>query len=149
MQSIDLVGTLDLNSMLPVSKDYVTYAGSLTTPDCNEGLRWHVFDDALTITPEDQQKLQQKLATTFIPGDPDKKEAGYRANNQYVQLLNDRIVYHIGAPPDNMLSVYVLCSLHIAVTVCTPLRLLSCRCNSNVQFECCPHVRCLCTTEEW
>ena len=45
-------GTIDINQLLPTSKLYFTYMGSLTTPPCTEGVLWMVFKQALEITQE-------------------------------------------------------------------------------------------------
>jgi len=38
--------------MLPSDRGYWTYAGSLTTPPCTEGVRWFVFEQELDISRE-------------------------------------------------------------------------------------------------
>jgi len=38
--------------LLPSDRDYVRYAGSLTTGACAEGVRWHVLRGRLAVTPE-------------------------------------------------------------------------------------------------
>jgi len=37
---------------LPADHGYWTYMGSLTTPPCTEGVRWFVFEDALSLSRE-------------------------------------------------------------------------------------------------
>lgn len=37
------------NDLLPKDRDYYTYAGSLTTPPCSEGARWHVLKDGISV----------------------------------------------------------------------------------------------------
>lgn len=38
--------------LLPADRSYYRYAGSLTTPPCSEGVRWHVLRGRLTVSPE-------------------------------------------------------------------------------------------------
>ena len=44
--------TLDLNDLLPATREYWTYMGSLTTPPCTEGVLWLVIKQPLKIAPE-------------------------------------------------------------------------------------------------
>ena len=37
------------NELLPKDRDYYNYAGSLTTPPCSEGVRWHVLKDSVSV----------------------------------------------------------------------------------------------------
>jgi carbonic anhydrase len=60
--------------MLPSSQVAYTYSGSLTTPPCSEGVRWHVMQQPLTLSAE------QVAALTAI----------YDDTNRPVQPLNDR-----------------------------------------------------------
>ena len=42
--------------LIPTTKDYYRFNGSLTTPPCSEGVRWFVFKEAVEIS---QQQLNQ------------------------------------------------------------------------------------------
>jgi carbonic anhydrase len=42
--------TFDLSGMLPTSRDYYSYAGSLTTPPCTEGIRWYILETPVEIS---------------------------------------------------------------------------------------------------
>ena len=44
--------TLCLADLLPDTLDYFTYNGSLTTPPCDEGLRWLVLQTPVTVSGE-------------------------------------------------------------------------------------------------
>lgn len=56
---------LDLDGLLPGNRSYATYAGSLTTPPCYEGLLWHVMTHPITIS------LDQYKAFLVAVGDWD------------------------------------------------------------------------------
>jgi carbonic anhydrase len=43
-----LASGLNVSQLLPASKDYYRYNGSLTTPPCSEGVRWFVMKNAVT-----------------------------------------------------------------------------------------------------
>jgi carbonic anhydrase len=44
-------GTIDALALLPADKTFFTYAGSLTTPPCTEGLTWYVFKTPIEMSP--------------------------------------------------------------------------------------------------
>lgn len=56
------------------------YDGSLTTPGCNEGVKWWVLEEPVIIT--------QAQLDAFVPF------AGTYGNNRRVQPLNDRTLYY-------------------------------------------------------
>ncbi|MBS1145666.1 MAG: Carbonic anhydrase, eukaryotic [Proteobacteria bacterium] len=43
---------IDLNNLLPASRNYYTYMGSLTTPPCSEGVLWLVMKQPAQVSPE-------------------------------------------------------------------------------------------------
>lgn len=45
-------GTLDPALLLPASRGYYTYMGSLTTPPCSEGVLWLVMKQPVPVSPE-------------------------------------------------------------------------------------------------
>jgi ABC-type cobalamin transport system ATPase subunit len=69
-----------------------------TTPECNEGLRWHLFDEPMTITAADQKQLMDNQAHSFIRSGANNIELLFKTNTQYIQAQNDRVVYRMGAP---------------------------------------------------
>jgi len=68
---------IDINELLPTGKkDYYTFAGSLTTPPCSEGVKWVILKQTLSISPT-------QLA---------EYKAVYTENARPLQALNDRKV---------------------------------------------------------
>ncbi len=44
--------TVDLNTLLPTSRNYYTYMGSLTTPPCSEGVLWLVMKQPVQVSAD-------------------------------------------------------------------------------------------------
>ena len=44
--------SINLSTFLPISRDYYTYMGSLTTPPCTENVLWMVFKTPIQLAPE-------------------------------------------------------------------------------------------------
>jgi carbonic anhydrase len=51
------LAALDPSGLLPASRGYYRYMGSLTTPPCSEGLTWTVFKDPIEASPEQIRKF--------------------------------------------------------------------------------------------
>ena len=49
-EPVALVSDLDPGELLPASRDGWTYSGSLTTPPCTEGVRWHLLSSHVQIS---------------------------------------------------------------------------------------------------
>ncbi|NXL91973.1 CAH4 anhydrase, partial [Alectura lathami] len=107
---------LPLNSLLPPEEDlvkYYRYEGSLTTPDCHEGVIWTVFE-----TPVQLSSLQvSEFSKVHFNG---KNSTNMAANFRPTQFLNGRQVYWSRAssllPPAKvvmlvLILMYVLSSL--------------------------------------
>jgi carbonic anhydrase len=43
---------VDLNNLLPDSRNYYAYMGSLTTPPCTEGVLWLVMKSPVSVAAE-------------------------------------------------------------------------------------------------
>lgn len=43
--------TIDARALLPVDRAFFTYAGSLTTPPCTEGITWYVLKTPIEMSP--------------------------------------------------------------------------------------------------
>jgi carbonic anhydrase len=70
---------LSVSDLLPTRHEHYAYSGSLTTPPCTEGVRWHVLSTVMQLSPAQLQAFQ----------------ALYPMNARPVQPLNGRQV-HIG-----------------------------------------------------
>ena len=66
--------SVDAAALLPDDRSYVSYEGSLTTPPCNEGVRWRLLVQPSPVS------IDQVAAFRAI----------YDGNNRPVQPLNDR-----------------------------------------------------------
>lgn len=75
----DTTLTYNPSALLPSSRSYYTYDGSLTTPPCSEIVRWVVFD-----TPIQASSAQL-----------DTLRAQYEGNARPIQPLNDRTIRHV------------------------------------------------------
>jgi len=53
-------GTIDMNQILPASRQYYTYMGSLTTPPCTEGVLWVVFKEPIDLS-QDQISIFSRM----------------------------------------------------------------------------------------
>jgi carbonic anhydrase len=69
-------GDFDPAALLPAEHGYYAYTGSLTTPPCSEGVRWHILKQPVEVSAA-QLAAFRKL---------------YRMNARPVQPLNGRVV---------------------------------------------------------
>ena len=67
---------IDLSQILPADRGYYTFAGSLTTPPCSEGVTWYVLKHPTTVSADEIQRFSQL----------------YRDDARPTQPLNDRVV---------------------------------------------------------
>ena len=69
------LSTEEIQALMPKDKAYYKFMGSLTTPPCSEGVKWHVYKEPLTASKE-------QINTFFsLFGFP---------NNRPLQATNDR-----------------------------------------------------------
>lgn len=64
-----------------------------TTPGCNEGLHWIVFEQPLSVTAATLEKMREFVAKTT---DATGAIVTYRDNDRPVQPLNGRTVWRYG-----------------------------------------------------
>ena len=65
---------INVIDLMPNSKSYYAYFGSLTTPPCSEGVKWYVLRTPLEISEEQVSKIESIIGQ----------------NSRLVQPLNDR-----------------------------------------------------------
>ncbi|AXS81162.1 carbonic anhydrase [Dechloromonas sp. HYN0024] len=68
--------TIDINTLLPASRNYYTYVGSLTTPPCSEGVLWLVMKQPVQVS-QDQINIFSRL---------------YRNNARPIQPASGRLI---------------------------------------------------------
>lgn len=84
---------LDPSKLIPMESEHVfTYAGSLTTPPCSEGVSWYVLSEPLKVDSNQIRQLQGFFKSGEIP----------LPNNRIVQNTNSRTVeIHKGPQVDH------------------------------------------------
>lgn len=75
--SSKLATNFTANQMMPSSKKYYRFSGSLTTPPCSEGVRWLVMKQPMSASKEQIQILAKTM---------------HGHNNRPVQPLNGRVI---------------------------------------------------------
>ncbi len=56
--------------VMPASKGYYAFKGSLTTPPCSEGVRWHVLKEPVEISPAQVATFRKVYAMNARPVQP-------------------------------------------------------------------------------
>jgi len=82
---VDVGGSIDAKGLLPGSRGYYTYAGSLTTPPCTEGVRWFVLRRRVQVSQETVDFFHQVIGE-FPEYD------GFEQNNRPVRPSNGRVI---------------------------------------------------------
>lgn len=62
--------SLDVNELLPETRTYFTYMGSLTTPPCSEGVRWIVLKTPVEVSPKQVAVFGRLYMTNARPIQP-------------------------------------------------------------------------------
>jgi carbonic anhydrase len=63
-------GTIQPEDLLPADRDYYRYAGSLTTPPCTEGVRWHVLHEPVDVSAAQIEELRAIFPLNARPIQP-------------------------------------------------------------------------------
>jgi carbonic anhydrase len=69
---------INVANLLPSNKAYYSYAGSLTTPPCSEGVSWNIFVEPITVSEEQIETFAKIYQVDARPLQP--------INNRVVQL---------------------------------------------------------------
>jgi carbonic anhydrase len=59
--------SLNAHDLLPENTDFALYSGSLTTPPCSEGVRWHVVQQPLELSTMQLKKFQDVISPNNRP----------------------------------------------------------------------------------
>jgi carbonic anhydrase len=84
------VSQLNLLDLLPTSREYYTYIGSLTTPPCYESVLWIVMKNPITLSKEQMEHFRSSVKIAHEEGH--KQHDDIADNYREVQPLNGRIV---------------------------------------------------------
>ncbi len=76
-EKLNLTASLSATELLPVTRAYYSFSGSLTTPPCSEGVRWLVIKQPMTAS--------QSQIEAFA-------HAVHHENNRPVQAINARAI---------------------------------------------------------
>lgn len=77
-QTKPITSQIQLQNLLPTTREYYRFSGSLTTPPCSEGVNWIVYKNPITMSQDQIQMLQKVL--------------NFQHNNRPVQVQNGRII---------------------------------------------------------
>ncbi|MGY5369525.1 carbonic anhydrase [Enterobacter oligotrophicus] len=76
-QNVTITPNLDLNKLLPETKTFWRFSGSLTTPPCSEGVTWIVLKEPMSVSAKQLEKFTHTM---------------HHDNNRPVQSLHGRLV---------------------------------------------------------
>ncbi len=70
MATFSSSGLIDLKTILPETKDYYNYNGSLTTPPCSEYVNWYLIKEPIEASKAQLEKFAKVLHNNFRPTQP-------------------------------------------------------------------------------
>lgn len=62
-----VVSGVDLRQLIPNRKNYFTYSGSETKPPCQEGIRWVLLKQSITLGPSQLDATEHRLGPNTRP----------------------------------------------------------------------------------
>jgi carbonic anhydrase len=66
-QAMDLAAALDPSALLPDTTEGWAYSGSLTTPPCTEGVKWHVLSRTLQVSEAQLEAFTSRHEISYRP----------------------------------------------------------------------------------
>lgn len=66
----EATGPIDPTQLLPENRGYFRYAGSLTTPPCTEGVRWHVLREPIEVSAGQIEHFREIFPVNARPLQP-------------------------------------------------------------------------------
>jgi carbonic anhydrase len=69
-KEVSAPATIDAAALLPADKGYYTFAGSLTTPPCSEGVRWFVLKSPMTLAESELTAFAKLYPMNARPTQP-------------------------------------------------------------------------------
>ncbi len=64
------IGNVDPASFLPANRSYYGYSGSLTTPPCSEGVKWHVLKTMIELSADQVNTFKKYVEHNARPVQP-------------------------------------------------------------------------------
>lgn len=65
--AVEVKGSVDPAQLLPASRGFYRYAGSLTTPPCSEGIVWTVFKEPVELSPAQAKQFSDLFKNNARP----------------------------------------------------------------------------------
>ena len=69
-KEVEVAQTINAVALLPENKGYYTFAGSLTTPPCNEEVTWYVFKTPVQVSADQIARFDKLYPMNARPVQP-------------------------------------------------------------------------------
>jgi carbonic anhydrase len=87
-ESAKLTDALKWEDVLPFSRTYYMYYGTLTTPPCTDSVTWYVLREQGTISLEQLEKIRKKLKLDIAKAPKEVKSVGTALGQHAMPLIN-------------------------------------------------------------